>query len=292
MQQHYFIVVLAHSLHGRLRRIHIPQQVVYAIFVLALIGCFSLFGMVSSYLRMVWKVANYNSLRAEVEALRAKYQNLEKAASQTNQQLATLQLFASEVSLAYGIKRKLEGPADIVEEGRLVPTLNETLAEYDFLKTARIGRHTRNTVLHANATPALWPVTGRLLSYFGARTDPFTGLGSFHPGVDIAASIGSPVRVTADGTVAFAGYRSGYGRLVIVAHGDGVETYYAHLSQFFVLVGQDVRQGEVIAYSGASGRVTSPHLHYEVRVRGNPINPYKYLQYAAYGLPTRSAIPF
>src|SRR5215813_10970096 len=103
MKQQYFIVVLAHSLHGRLRRIHVPHHAVYAVLALALLGCFSLFGMVSSYLRMVWKVANYNSLRSEVESLRMKYQTLEKSANQTNQQLASLQLFASEVSMAYGL---------------------------------------------------------------------------------------------------------------------------------------------------------------------------------------------
>ncbi|MBI3684163.1 MAG: M23 family metallopeptidase [Acidobacteria bacterium] len=293
MKQQYFIVVLAHSLHGRLRRIHIPHHAVYAVLALALLGCFSLFGMVSSYLRMVWKVTNYNSLRAEVESLRDQYQKLEKSANQTSQHLANLQLFASEISLAYGIKRKLEGPADIVNEGRLVPTLHETLAEYDFLKTARLTRYGRNTSLWVNLRPALWPVTGRLLSYYGARTDPFTGTGAFHAGVDIAAPMGTPVRATADGTVRYAGYQSGYGRLLVVEHRGGVQTWYAHLSRFSVIPGQDVRLAEVIAYSGASGRATTPHLHYEVRDHGNPINPYKYLQNAAYvQVAQRKDLPF
>ena len=121
-QQDYFIVVLAHSLHGRLRRVHIPQQVVYGILLMALLGCISVAGFVTSYARMAWKVANYNSLRQEVEALRGRYQNLQKVVSQTNTQMASLQLFAKEVSVAYGIKQKLEGPADISAEGRLLPS--------------------------------------------------------------------------------------------------------------------------------------------------------------------------
>jgi murein DD-endopeptidase MepM/ murein hydrolase activator NlpD len=284
MKQQYFIVVLAHSIHGRLRRIHIPYSALYAVLALALLGCFSLFGMVSSYLRMAWKVANYNTLRQEVDSLRVKYQNLEKSANQTNQQLATLQLFASEVTAAYGLKRQLEGPDDIVEEGRLVPTLHQTLAEYDFLKSTRIGRHTRNTTLMVNTRPALWPLEGRLLSSFGTRQDPFSGMGGFHAGIDISAPTGTPVRATADGTVEFAGWNSGYGKLLVIRHPGGVETYYAHLSGFAVIPGQEIRMGEVVAYSGSTGRSTAPHLHYEVRDHGAPINPYKFLRNSSYAL--------
>jgi murein DD-endopeptidase MepM/ murein hydrolase activator NlpD len=292
MKQQYFIVVLAHSIHGRLRRIHIPHQAAYAVLALALLGCFSLFGMVSSYLRMVWKVANYNNLRQEVQSLRAKYQALERTADQTSQQLATLQLFASEISVAYGIKRGVASSTDIIHQGRLVPTLNETLAEYDFLKTARIGRPRRNTTLELHAQPTLWPVTGRLMSFFGDRVDPFSGLDAFHSGVDISAPIGTPVRVTADGVVSSAGSMSGYGRVVVINHPSGLQTYYAHLSRFLVFPGQEVRMGEVIAFSGATGRVTTPHLHYEVRLRGSPVNPYKFLRVAGFASSPRREIPF
>src|SRR5881628_1144408 len=116
MRQEYFVVVLAHSLRGRLRRIHVPHTAIYAILALAFLGCFSLFGLVASYARMVGKVANYNALKREVDTLRLRYQNLQSVASQTNQQLASLQLYAKEVSLAYGIKQKLEGPTDISAE--------------------------------------------------------------------------------------------------------------------------------------------------------------------------------
>ena len=99
MKQQYFILVVAHSLHGRLRRIHVPQRVLYLVMVLAVIGCFSVVGFISSYVRMAWKVANYNALREEITALRARYQRLQTAATQANSQLAELQVFASEVSM-------------------------------------------------------------------------------------------------------------------------------------------------------------------------------------------------
>src|SRR5215472_7951767 len=136
MKQEYFVLVLAHSLRGRLRRIHIPHTAVYAVLALALFGCFSVFGFVASYARMAWKVANYNALRKEADGLRARYQNLQKVVSQTNQQLASLEIYAKEVTLAYGIKQKLEGPSDISAEGILIPTFAESLEDYRFLRTS------------------------------------------------------------------------------------------------------------------------------------------------------------
>jgi murein DD-endopeptidase MepM/ murein hydrolase activator NlpD len=208
---------------------------------------------------------------------------LEKQVSQTNQQLASLQIYAREVSIAYGIKQKLEGPSDISAEGKLVPTFAETLEDYDFLRSAsslslrnRFSSHMRGA-----SQPSLWPVNGRLMGPFGQRTDPFSAENSeFHTGVDLSAPTGTPVEVTADGIVVHAQWSNGYGRLVIVDHGGGVQTYYAHLSRFFVQAGQELRRGEVIGAVGSTGRVTAPHLHYEVRIGGAPVNPYRYLSKA------------
>jgi len=279
LKKHYFIVVLAHSVHGRLRRIHVPQRVVYAVLGLALLGCISLAGFVSSYARMAWKVADYNSLRSQFNTLLASYKDLQKVAHQTDEQLATLQLFASQVSLAYGIKQKLEGPDGISAEGRLVPTFQESLEEYNFLRSASYSRSFRSYphLWQVNSRPSLWPVDGRLGGYFGRRTDPISGDGAFHRGVDILAPVGTQVRATADGVVRHAEFMSGFGRVVIIDHGRGLQTYYAHLSRFAVVAGQEIRRAELLGYVGTSGRATAPHLHYEVRQHGNAINPYTFL---------------
>ncbi len=277
MKQEYFVVVLAHSLHGRLRRLHIPHQAVYAIMALALVGSFSVFGFVASYARMAWKVANYNALKREADGLRTRYQNLQKLVTQTNEQLASLQVYAREVSIAYGIKQKLDGPADISAEGKLVPSFAESVQDYNFLRNVNSVALESRRRLRSVSQPSLWPVNGRLLGPFGQRDDPFSGEGEFHKGVDISAPAGAAVRATADGIVIFADWSSGYGRLIIVDHGGGVETYYAHLSRFFAFAGQGVRRGEVLGAVGSTGRVTAPHLHYEVRLGGAPVNPYRYL---------------
>ncbi|MCC7174299.1 MAG: M23 family metallopeptidase [Bryobacterales bacterium] len=294
MKQPYFVVVLAHSLHGRLRRIDIPQKAVVVVLLLAVFGCFSVFGFVSSYVRMVGKVAGYNSLRREAEALRTRYNNLQKEVSQTKQDMATLQSLASEVSNAFGLRRQLEGPPDISSESSLVPTLGETLEEYNFLKSANLTtfRNSHPRLLQVNTRPTLWPVEGRLIGPFGRRSDPLSGQMAFHTGVDISGTIGTPIRAAADGVVALAEFAARYGRLVVIDHGGGLRTYYAHLSRFEVIAGQEVRRGQIIGALGASGRVSGPHLHYEVRQNGFPVNPYSTLARSPVARATRPDLPF
>jgi murein DD-endopeptidase MepM/ murein hydrolase activator NlpD len=110
-------------------------------------------------------------------------------------------------------------------------------------------------------------------SSFGYRVDPFTGGARFHSGVDIKAAWGDPVGASQTGMVKFAGWHSGYGNLVIIDHGGGVTTHYAHLSSFAVAVGTKVGRGTIVGRAGSTGRSTSPHLHYEVRIDDNPVNP-------------------
>src|SRR5262249_906565 len=121
--------------------------------------------------------------------------------SQKQEQLASLQLMATEVTVALGIQRKLAGSDDISSEGPLIPSYNESLAEYNFLKSASFSRfhHTYARAWQKNIVPSLWPVNGRILSRFGQREDPFSGEGSIHTGVDITASMGTPVHAAADG---------------------------------------------------------------------------------------------
>lgn len=125
----------------------------------------------------------------------------------------------------------------------------------------------------AAATPSIWPVIGWLSSTFGSRQDPVNGGADFHPGLDISADYGTPVKATADGTIESAGWAGDYGNMVLVKHGYGMETKYGHLSRIVVSDGQTVRRGQVIGYVGATGRTTGSHLHYEILLNGGRINP-------------------
>jgi murein DD-endopeptidase MepM/ murein hydrolase activator NlpD len=117
----------------------------------------------------------------------------------------------------------------------------------------------------------------RYTSPFGTRIDPFRGNGSFHPGIDLAAPAGTPVHATAEARVARAAYASGYGNLVVLDHGGGIETRYGHLSQIAVKVGQLVHRGDVIGRVGSTGRSTGSHLHYEIRLSSQAIDPLPFM---------------
>jgi murein DD-endopeptidase MepM/ murein hydrolase activator NlpD len=165
--------------------------------------------------------------------------------------------------------QNVEGPAltnDIVIISRA-----EDTAPARRLNSLRTGAASSNV-------PSIWPVTGTLRSGVGMRNNPFGGSSvEYHKGQDIAAPTGTPINVTADGVVVVAGWVRGYGNGIYVDHGNGITTRYGHLSRIDVVVGQTVKRGEHLGLVGSTGRSTGPHLHYEVRIDGQPTSPLQYL---------------
>jgi len=137
-----------------------------------------------------------------------------------------------------------------------------------FSTTPAVGSFTGSGTM-----PTSLPLSARLTSGFGERWHPVHGGYRFHAGVDLAAPTGSPLAATSDGVVIRAGYAGGYGLLVAIDHGGGIETRYGHLSGLNVAVGQGVKAGQVIGFVGSTGESTGPHVHYEVRVNGRAVNP-------------------
>jgi murein DD-endopeptidase MepM/ murein hydrolase activator NlpD len=127
------------------------------------------------------------------------------------------------------------------------------------------------------STPSIWPTKGWLSSGFGYRTSPFTGQREFHKGLDISARLKAPILAPANGIVRFVGWDHGYGKSIIISHGHGIKTRYAHLQKALVKKGQYVKRGDTIALVGSTGRSTGPHLHYEVHVNGMAVNPLRYI---------------
>jgi len=128
-----------------------------------------------------------------------------------------------------------------------------------------------------NATPNMKPTKGWITSRFGYRVSPFSGKSALHAGLDIAAALGSPVYAPADGVVVFASYDESYGKLITIDYGFGVMTRFGHLSQIYVQTGQRVSKWDVVGAVGNTGRSTGPHLHYEVRINGTPVDPINYI---------------
>lgn len=135
----------------------------------------------------------------------------------------------------------------------------------------------KDKLSYLKAKPSIKPIVGKITAVYGYRKNPFTNRGSeFHKGVDIAAKTGTPVAVTADGVVTYAGWKSGYGNMVIVSHGYGFITVYAHNSSITTKVGDKVKRGQIISKVGNTGRSTAPHLHYEIKLNGKNVDPTRY----------------
>lgn len=128
------------------------------------------------------------------------------------------------------------------------------------------------------ATPAGLPVRGAITSSYGKREHPKSGEEEFHSGIDISTRPGTPVKATADGIVSFSGWNGGSGNLVVLEHGFGYSTFYAHNKMNIVKVGQKVRRGDIIGYIGSTGNTTGPHVHYEIWKDGSSVNPKKYME--------------
>lgn len=128
------------------------------------------------------------------------------------------------------------------------------------------------------ATPKGWPIKGNVTSEYGRRMHPRTGDEDHHTGIDISSAPGNPVTATAEGIVSFSGWNGGSGNLVVLEHGFGYSTFYAHNKMNIAHVGQRIKRGDVVAYLGSTGNATGPHLHYEVWQNGSPVNPRSFLE--------------
>jgi len=254
---------------------------------------------------MLLKTARFNQIRTERETLRHDYLQMEQVAHEKDVQAASLGSLASEVSALYGLRQNRltkqalqrsstttgSATTETFGDQQYSQSLDQLLALRSSAMSGEImhGLFANRfpaglgSIVNTAYAPSLWPVQGIVTSSFGSRLDPFKGEGAFHTGIDIASNQGDAVRAPADGIVLKAGLGTGYGREVLVDHGHGVETLYAHLSGFAVITGQDVHRGDILGYVGSSGHSTGPHLHYEVRIHETPVNPSKYLP----GAPSR-----
>ncbi|HTS71789.1 MAG TPA: M23 family metallopeptidase [Terriglobia bacterium] len=293
MNQRYITFLVFHGAHGRLRKIHLPPFVVQLVLGFALAGVVTVGALANSYARMLLKVSSYNTVRAEREALKTQCHSLQGEVTRTQDELESLQSLAAEVAMAYSFS-KAESPS-LPSEVLLVASrglaaqgadYGAALRAFKMMKEIPPGAssspaaafYASEIVDEDSVTPSIWPVQGPITAGFGQRMDPFTGEGVFHSGIDIAAPGGTPVKAAADGILFYSGPDAGYGNEALIDHGFGVTTKYAHLSTLHVVAGQEVRRGQVIGAVGMTGRTTGPHLHYEVIVRGTPVNPARYLR--------------
>ena len=275
MAKYNTIIFVPHA-RARFRQLTISNRVLAAAAVAA--GCllvaavaFAWAFFASSRRDRQYRVAmaENDRLRAATAALHQKLDGISKQLTDFETRTRRLAIVAG---LTDSVRGGVGGPAaavplaDVAGESALLSS-RLSLIENQFSRRFEL----------VASTPTVWPVHGAVNSGFGIRPDPFTGQPAFHEGVDISTARSEPVLATADGIVLRSGWAGEYGKAIAVAHGDRYETVYGHLEETLVAEGQRVHRGDRVGLVGSTGRSTAPHLHYEVRVDGHPVNPLEYI---------------
>ncbi|MCM3870639.1 MAG: M23 family metallopeptidase [Pyrinomonadaceae bacterium] len=232
-------------------------------------------------------VYGWYGLTQQAQHLRIEVEN-QRLRAETERQRQELNELSTRVEAVEDTSRKLAEKSGVVNEnanlsgtgGPAMPLEGDSLTALEEKMThLEKDLHAYEAVMRGRGyTPYVWPVVGKLESAFGGRRNPFGG-GSyeFHTGQDIDAPQGAPVIAGATGKVTFVGWQNGYGQLVVIDHGGGLTTRYGHLSYIAVSQEATVSRGELVGRVGSTGRSTGPHLHYEVRINDEPVNPLQYL---------------
>ena len=295
-----FTLLFVSDRTSRPRALSLTYPLVYLL-VIAAFAFLSTFGFLlwSHYTKTV-DVSVTTRLHAENLLLREKLTNYEQELGRLNSQMArwteldaSLRVLANLEPIDDDVRRLGVGgslpvepelrdldPSVAEEVESFSSKLDQLTRQTDLQTTSfeQIKSHLEKTADLRDHTPSIRPCAGWLASGFGYRKDPFTGRRRFHDGIDITAPVGTPVSVTADGTIESIKYhRGGYGLTIVVNHGYGYKTVYAHLSLSKVKRYQKVKRGDAIGLVGNSGRSTGPHLHYEVQVTGKAGNPLTYI---------------
>lgn len=310
MNDHFTLMIVPDA-HSEVRRVQVKKRKVYAASLVVLFAVSVVAAVGIHYSFLLNEAFTADDLRAENERLKSEVTSLAKRVATVDAHLADVRRFDEKLrsmtdlrddgrELAMGPLRQGEQELNAtahVDHPFAVPTAVEDPVTEKLTRTlldSRLDGLAREAQRQASSlgemvdrfnrrdgllpsTPTTWPAKGWITSTFGPREDPFTGERIMHLGIDLAAPEGAQVRAPAAGTVVFVGERSAYGNMIAIDHGRGIATHYAHLSRVLVDVGDTVTRGQHIGGVGNTGRSTGPHLHYEVRVNGVPVNPRRYV---------------
>ncbi len=272
----FYAFIIAHTSRSRSRiqRIRVDKKALRVFGVVAVI-------MVAGLLYGLY------GLTQQAAHLRTEFEN-QRLRAENDIQRQELDRLSNRVDAVEDTSRKLAEKSGVVNQGSEMPgsggpslPLDENGLANLQAKMSRLEKEMSSyeAVLRERGyTPSIWPVDGKLESGFGGRKNPFGGSGyEFHSGQDIEAALGASVVAGAKGKISFVGWQNGYGQLIVIDHGGGLTTRYGHLSHIDVAQGESVTRGQFIGRVGSTGRSTGPHLHYEVRINEDPVNPLQYL---------------
>lgn len=304
MAKRYLTILVVPDRDSRTRHYRVPIHWLVRSGVALGIGLAALAGLGYHYSLLLERAAEARLLEDENEQLRGRLQLVQEKIAHIDETLDRVEKVDEKLravtTLGGGEKSEPSEAGEAPEEGHdgtdahLIevggiggPAPHEELdAELDGLvdealrnerSLVELTRYFEGQQSLLASTPAIWPARGWVTSDFGTRLDPYTASRAMHRGVDIANRAGTPIVSPADGVVVYAGYEGGYGKVIVVDHGFGVRTRYAHLAEIDAQLGERVKKGQQIGAIGNTGRSTGPHLHYEVRVNGVPENPRKFV---------------
>lgn len=287
MDKRYSTIIFVPHARAKFRKLKVSHRLLVSLIsVVTSSLCLSTFFSVQ-YFTSLSQTHELSKLRRENRSLQTANEQFSKSVESLRTQLHTVEDRTRKLAIIAGIGTLDEAsqggvgglrPADLGEN-----PYRDDLDKMSF-RSSRVEkdlsmleqRFVAQSLL-LSSTPSIAPVRGILTDGFGGRSDPFTGEPGTHNAVDISSAVGQAVRAPADGIVVKSEWANGYGNVVYIAHGYGYATRYGHLSNFAVKPGDHVKRGDVIGHVGSTGRSTGPHLHYEVRLNNNPVNPLEYI---------------
>jgi murein DD-endopeptidase MepM/ murein hydrolase activator NlpD len=287
MDKRYSTIIFVPHARAKFRKLKVSHRLLFSLISLVTSSlCLSTFFSVQ-YFTSLSQTHELSKLRRENKELQTANEQFGKSVESLRNQLTTVEDRTRKLAIIAGITT-LDESAQGGSGGLRNDELQSNPYRDDVDKMS-FRSHSLNKDLSVleqkftaqsrllSSTPSIAPVRGILTDGFGGRSDPFTGEAGQHNAVDISSAVGAPIRSPADGIVVKAEWANGYGNVVYISHGYGYSTRYGHLSAFAVRPGQRVKRGDVIGHVGSTGRSTGPHLHYEVRVNNNPVNPLEYI---------------
>ena len=300
MDKDYFNILIFGQKTSKTRNLRVHKKTFkVGLYLLAFCVLLTIF-FFCDYIQVRKKSFELAQLRYETEEQRTKIHFFSSKIEDLEKQLARLKDFDKKIRIIANLEKGQEttsfvgmggpSPSDVREKLRAerdeAGLVQQMRTDVERLKSEAMSREESLSELEKllqskremlTHTPSIWPVHGWVTSGFGFRTDPFTGLAQMHEGLDISNREGTPVIASADGIVSATGKDFTYGNVVVISHGFGIISRYNHLSKILVGAGRKVKRGDIIAEVGTTGRSTGPHLHYEIRVNGIPINPRRYI---------------
>jgi murein DD-endopeptidase MepM/ murein hydrolase activator NlpD len=284
----------------KVRQVKVPRFLVVLLFMLLLSGALGLVWVFKDYKNIKTEIPRLAHLEKENKHQKAQLVSLAQKIDRITRRMTELREFDKKLRTMVNLEKSddsqqllgvggsntaLSSPDSSIEKAheKLVRLMYRSLDNLD--KEISLETHEKSELLDylesqksmLLCTPSIWPTRGWISSGFGYRISPFTNEKEFHRGLDICNRMGAPIIAPSDGVVASVGWDFGYGKTLVIKHGYGLKTKYAHLSKILVRKGEVVKRGQEIGMVGNSGRSTGPHLHYEVHLNGVPVNPLQYI---------------